>query len=244
MQKWLQTRGRAILSLLSDVGGALAFVVVAAGLLAAAVVGAALVTLDLFPQPFLTLFILGVALLAAGLVLRFLQGPLTPVAAPAPPPLPQTSPGVDNPYSRAAALQRQHNEGKAQEEERSRVLAERRALRWVREELLDNKHRINRAADGDLEELHHLTGQHWQECEATLLEIENPLPHAKARQAYRKIESIENTQYTRDPGNPRILVPRDFPADLPASDVQSVIEAIDAAAKSLSAEELGVPENQ
>jgi len=216
-------------------------VVLAVGFITAAVVGTILVTLDVFPQPFITLLIFGVAALMAALALHFLREPLRPTPASAS--QPQPSP-VTNSYSQASALQRQHDTAKVEEEERRRVLAERRALRWVREELLDNKHRITRATEGDLEELHHLTGKHWQECEATLLELENPLPHAKARQAYRKIESIENTQYIRDPDNPRILVPRDFPADLPAGDVQSAIEAIDAAANSLASEELGVPENQ
>lgn len=243
MREWLKTRGREILALLSDIGGALALVVFAASVIVAAVVGAALLMLDVFPQPFFTLFVLGMASLAAGLTLHFLRPALTP-ASTASKQAPVVTPELDSPYSKAAALQRQHDDAKAKEEERTRVLAERRALRWVREELLDNRHRITRAAEGEIEELHQLTDQHWKECEATLLELENPLLHAKARQAYRKIESIEHTQYTRDPGDPSFLILRDFPAELPAGEVQSALEAIDAAHKSLAAEELGVPENQ
>lgn len=193
MLHWLQTRGRGILSFLSDLGGALVFVVLAAGLLAAAVTGAVLVTLDAFPQPFLALFVLGMASLAAGLALHFLRSHLTSIPASAQP-LPQTDPRIDNPYSEGATLQRRCDEAKAQEEERNRVLAERRAFRWVREELLDNEHRIRRARGGDPEELEHLTDQHWRECEATLLEFEDPEPHAKARKAYREIGGVETAE--------------------------------------------------
>jgi hypothetical protein len=45
--------------------------------------------LDAFPQPFFTLLVLGVALLAAGLVLHFLRERLSPPpSVPSPPPSP------------------------------------------------------------------------------------------------------------------------------------------------------------
>ena len=240
MRKWLQTRGRASLSLLSDIGGALALVVFAASLLLAAVAGAALLTLDVFPQPFFTLFVLGMASLGGGLTLHFLRPALTRTStadAQAVRPLS----GFD---SEAAALRRQHDEAKADEEARNRMLSERRALRRVREELLDNRNRIQRAHDGDTEEVHHLTSQHWRESETVLLELEDPVPHAKARQAYRAIEVIQNTQYIRDFDNPNVLVRRDFPGELPGDDVRRAIDAIDGAAKSLTAAGLGIPEPQ
>jgi LPS O-antigen subunit length determinant protein (WzzB/FepE family) len=150
MRGWLRTRGRALLSFLSDVGGALAFSVFAVGLIVAAITGTVLLLVDAFPQPFFTLLVLGMALLAAGLALHFLREPLAPSKATVPPP--SAHPASDNPYSRAAALQRQHEDDKAKTEARNRLLEERRAIRRVREELLDNKHVLSRIP-GDLDEL-------------------------------------------------------------------------------------------
>lgn len=243
MRKWLQTRGREIVALLSDIGGALALVVAAATLIVAAVVGVVLLMLDVFPQPFLTLFVLGMAFLAGGLTLHFLG----PVLAPTPHPrtrAPAAGPELNSPYSQAAELQRRHDTATADAETRNRMLAERSALRRIREELLDNKNRIERAYHGETEEVHHLTSQHWRESEAVLLEVEDPAPHEKAREAYRAIETIQNTRYTRDLDNPNVLIKRDFPSELSFHDVRSATDAIDDAAKSLAAAGSGPSEPQ
>jgi hypothetical protein len=166
------------------------------------------------PPGFLALFLFGVT----GLVVVT----VTPLARKLLPASPQPT-STNSPSSEAARLKQQHDDAKAQEEEQKRVLAERRAFRWVREELLDNKHRIQRAWGGKLEELHDLTSEHWEECEATLLEFENPVPHAKARQAYREIRSIDTDNLT-------------------LSEVRSATSAIDEATTSLGAAGLGIPE--
>lgn len=62
----LRTRARAILTFLADLGGALTFVALAAGLIAAAVSGAVLAAWTAFPQPYFTLLVAGVAFLAVG----------------------------------------------------------------------------------------------------------------------------------------------------------------------------------
>jgi hypothetical protein len=194
MRGWLLTRGRALLSLLSDAGGALAFVVFAIGLIAAALTGTVLLLLDAFPQPFFTLLVLGMALLAAGLALHFLRAPLTPPPAPASPP---PSSAIDNPYSRAAALERRHENERADAEARNRQLEERRAIRRVREELLDNKHVLTRIP-GDMNELLSLRFHAWTGEQTTLLEQDDPIPHVKASAAYRELYGLSQSRVGSD----------------------------------------------
>jgi hypothetical protein len=128
---WARTRGRTILSFLSDLGGALAFVTLAAGLIVAAITGAALLAWTALPQPFFALLVIGIALLAAGLVLHFLRGPLTPPVRPQQ--VQAAAEAADNPYSRAALLQRQQEEEKREEAEREEAAKIRRATRRIRE---------------------------------------------------------------------------------------------------------------
>lgn len=197
MSNWLHKRSRDLLSLLSDLGGALGFVAAAAALIAAAVAGSALLALEVFPQPFLSLLVLGIALLAAGLTLHFLRGRLTPPprSAAAPRMTPSQPPDeahvvgrvIDgNPYSHTAALQREHE------------IRTRKSLRRIREELRDDRRRVQRAGEGDLHEIRQIRSQAWREEEETLLELTDPEPHSASRQAYRELEGIQDVIYIRE----------------------------------------------
>lgn len=200
--RWATARAAA--STVADFWDAAKFMALSIAAIVVALTATAAFAWTQMPPGFLALLVVGVV----GLVLVTitpLARKLLPVS-PAPAPAPQTN----NPNDRAAALESQHQK---------RVLAERRALRWVREELLDNRHRLQRVDEGEAVELLNLTDRHWQECEATLLELEDPEPHAKARQAYREIKGVENAQ---------TLLP---------SDTQGAIKAIDDAVASMSAGE-------
>jgi hypothetical protein len=187
MREWLQTRGRGLLSLLSDVGGALAFVVAAIALVVAALTGTVLLLLDAFPQPFFTMLVLAMALLAAGLALHLLRGRLAPPPSTSAP-LPSAAQS-SNPYSQAAALQRRRDQAKVAAEDRDRLLKERRAIRRVREELLDNMHVLARIP-GDQSELLSLRFHAWSSQETTLLELDDPAPHLDASAAYRELYGL------------------------------------------------------
>jgi hypothetical protein len=148
------------------------------------------------------------------------------------------SPKADlSPNARANLLQDRHNKEQAEAEAQEHALAVRRAIRQVREELLDNRRRVQRAGDGDLDEVHQLTAREWELNEGVLLELADSEPHSAARQAYRDLQGIENTQCTRDPENPRVSTRRDIPAELLETDVEVTIEAIDDAVQKLSAAE-------
>ena len=184
---WAKTRGRAVLSFLSDLGGALAFVTLAVGLIVAAVTGAALLAWTALPQPFFALLVMGIAMLAAGLVLHFLRGPLTPPVRPQR--VQAAAEAADNPYSRAALLQRQHDEEKGEEAEREEVTKIRRATRRIREELLDNDHAIQRLPH-NLEELLAIRFEAWKSEQSTLMDQDDPTPHQLASAAYREIQGL------------------------------------------------------
>lgn len=232
MSNWLHNRGRKLLGLLSDLGGALGFVAAAAALIAAAIAGSALLVLEIFPQPFLSLLVFGIALLAAGLTLHFLRGRLAPPPRSAStPPTTTTQPPdeahlvgrvVDrNPYSHAAALHREHGE-----------IRMRKALRRVREELRDDRRRVQRADEGELREIRQIRFQAWREEEETLLELTDPEPHSAARQAYRELEGIEDLIYIRESSTTLRL--RNQPRELLETDVQTTFEAIDRAVRILT----------
>jgi hypothetical protein len=181
---WLRTRGRSILAFLSDLGGALVFVAAAIGLIVAAITGAVLVALTAFPQPYFTLLVVGMAFLAMGLVLHFLREPLSP------PPKTPVSPMADpNAYSRATALQRQHDEKAREKEAREEVANLRRATRRIREELLDNKHVVGRIPL-NLDELLALHFDSWRTEKTALLDQEDPKPHEMASAAYRELRGL------------------------------------------------------
>ena len=231
MGNWLQTRGRRVLSLLSDLGGALGFVVVAVGFIAAAVAGTVLLAITAFPQPFLSFLVFGIALLAAGLALHFLHDrmivPATGTAAPAQ--SANASGGIrsldiNSPYSQAAALQRQHDEKKP-----------RKALRRVLEELRDDRRHVQRASEGDIGEIRQISIRAWNDEEETLLELADPVPHSAARHAYRELEGIQDVLYIRESSTTLRL--RNQPRDLLETDVRTTCEAIDAAIEKLSAAE-------
>lgn len=230
MRAWFQTRGRRLLSLLSDLGGALGFVVLAVGFIAAAVAGTVLVAVEAFPQPFLSLLVLGIALLAAGLALHFLRSSLTAPRGETAPALlvPRQEAeatswtGSDNAYSRASAMQRQHDDAKA-----------RKALRRVREELRDDRHHVQRASEGNIGQIRQISLQAWGECEETLLGLPSSIPHSSARHAYRELEGIQDVLYIRESRTTFSL--RKQPKVLLETDVHTTLEAIDAAIEKLSA---------
>lgn len=229
MREWLRTRGREIVSLLSDLGGALAFVVSAAGLISAAVVGTILVALDVVPQPFFELLVLGVALLAAGVTLHLLRGRL------APPPRPALDPAAaraENPHPQAGVPQRVHDDAEAERESEAKISSRRRALRSIREELLDNRQRVQRAGENDTDRIHELTRDQWTANEDVLLEMPDPEPHAAAREAYREIAGIKGTRYSFNP-HLGLWEEKDFPGQLLETDVSTTLEAIDIAAEKL-----------
>lgn len=190
---WLQTRGRSILAFLSDLGGALAFVAVAAGLIVAAITGAVLVAWTAFPQPYFTLLVVGMAFLAVGLVLHFLRAPLT---APEQPQRQPPGPRVadQEASARAAALVRKHEEKakeeKSKEEEAQKEIANlRRANRRIREELLDNRYVVNRIPR-NVEGLLALRFDSWTKEKAALLDQDDPKPHEMASAAYRELQGL------------------------------------------------------
>lgn len=224
MRGWLQTRGRALLGLLSDIGGALAFVAVAVGLIAAAATGTVLLLFDAFPQPFFTMLVLGAALLAAGLALHFLRERLSP-----PPPVlsPSTQAPAPNAYSRAAAMQRQHDQEKVEAKDRDRLLKERRAVRRVREELLDNKHVLSRIPD-DLDELLSLKFHRWNSYESTLLEQDDPTPHINASAAYRELYGLCRSRVGEAMGEPHTYgdPPSDIELAVAATAIDLAIETL------------------
>ena len=187
MVEWLRTRGRAILALLADLGGALVFVTTGIGLMAAAIAGAVLVALTAFPQPFLTLLVCSIALLSMGLALHFLRERLAPpkrspqiTAAPAPAP---------NAYSQAAALQHEHDEKAREDAAREDAAKLRRATRRIREELLDNKHVLDQIS-GDVTQLLALRFNSWEREETLLLDQDDPKPHEMASAAYRGLRGL------------------------------------------------------
>lgn len=234
MRDWLQTRGKAFLSLLSDLGGALGFVVFAVALIAAAVSGTVLLALEVFPQPFLGLLVLGVGLLAAGLALHFLQDLLAPPARATTsvslqqPDEAHAGGGIakGSPYSQAAALQRQHEGAKA-----------RKAIRRIREELLDNRRHVQRASEGDMSQIQQISSRAWHKEEETLLELPDPQPHSSARQAYRELEGIREVLYIRK--SLTTLRLRSKPRELLETDVHTTFEAIDEAVEKLNEAEGG-----
>lgn len=140
---------------------------------------------------------------------------------------------IATPQTQAALLQRRHDEAVQQEREQERIVSVRRAIREVREELRDNRRRVQRAGDGETDTIHDLTASQWELYEQTLLDIDDSAPHVAAREAYRELSGIEGTQYTRDPSNPRVMTPRDFPSELLETDVQTTLEAIDNAIRAL-----------
>ena len=230
MRDWLGTRGRAIISLLSDFGGALSFVVLAVALITAAVAGAILVAVDVFPPVFLAFLILGLALLAAGLALHFLREPMarsvrSSPATPTPPGTDESfEPDMDDAYARAVAAERRDNESKA-----------RRGLRQIREELRDNRAHVVRAGQGEIRRIQRISLQTWHEEENTLVELQDPAPHAAARHAYRELEGIQDVIYIR--ASRETFTIRRQPLDLLETDVQTTLEAIDEAIEKLTAAE-------
>ncbi|HSC21122.1 MAG TPA: hypothetical protein VLC07_05285 [Solirubrobacterales bacterium] len=234
MRDWFRTQGRHFLSLLADLGGALAFVVAAIGFTAAAVVGTLLVLVDVFPQPFLTFLVLAAALGATGMALHLLRGRLAPPARPvAAPPTP-----VENPYSQAAVLQKQHAEEQADKNAEENVLERRRALRQIREELRDNRRCVQRAGEGETDEIRQLTSERWTAHEKVLLDLADPEPHSAAREAYREIGGIEQSQLSYNPAG-GYWEQNDIPSTPLQTDIQTALEAIDDAVNKLSAAELG-----
>lgn len=181
---WLRTRGRAILAFLADLGGALTFVALAAGLGAAAISGAVLAAWTTFPQPYFTLLVVGIAFLAIGMALHFLREPLSP-----PPPKEHPAPQVRNPYSDAAALQRRHDEKAEAEAQREAAANLRRATRRIREELLDNKH-VTQRIPTNKDELLALSFDSWRSEKAALLDQDDPKPYELASAAYREVSSL------------------------------------------------------
>ncbi len=229
MRAWFHARGRKLLSLLSDLGGALSFVVLAVGFIAAAVAGTVLFAIEVFPQPFLSILVLGIALLAAGLALHFLRSYLAPspveIAPSLSAPLQEAAAtswtGSDNAYSRAAAMQRQHDDVEAL-----------KALRRVREELRDNRRHVQRASEGNIGQIRQISLQAWGECEEILLGLPSSTPHSFARHAYRELEGIQDVLYIRESRTTLSL--RRQPKDLLETDVHTTLEAIDGAIERLS----------
>ena len=86
-------------------------------------------------------------------------------------------------------MQERHDQGQAEAKARERVLKERRAVRRVREELLDNRHVLSRIP-GNLDELLSLKFHRWSSYELTLLEQDDPTPHINASAAYRELYGL------------------------------------------------------
>jgi hypothetical protein len=86
-------------------------------------------------------------------------------------------------------MQRRHDQEQAEAKARDRLLKERRAIRRVREELLDNKHVLTRIP-GDLDELLSLKFHAWTSEQTTLLELDDPTLHVEASAAYRELYGL------------------------------------------------------
>jgi hypothetical protein len=228
------SKGRAVLSFLADLAGALAFVSVALGLLIAAFVGAALAAWTAFPQPYFTLLVVAVALLGTGLALHFLRDWLTPLPATSPPapPQPVATNAGENPLSQAAALQRRHEIDEQAAAKREADVALRRAVRRIREELLDNDRAVSRSSS-ELDELLNVSFDQWRTEQSTLLDAEDPEPHERASEAYRQIRSVL-TGRVFDDGMSSSYTQGSRPA---SSEVNEVRRAIDKAVQALQAAE-------
>lgn len=237
----LLSKGRAALSFLADLAGALAFVSVAAGLLIAACVGAALAAWTAFPQPYFSLLVVGVAFMATGLTLHFLRNRLTPspAASTTAPAEPAVAKASSNPLSQAAVLQRRHEIEAEAGRRRESEVALRRAVRRIREELLDNDRAVSRSSL-ELDELLHVSFNYWQTEQATLLDADDPDPHERASEAYRQIRGVL-TGRVRDDEMGGSFTTGDPPR---SGEINEVRRAIDKAVQALQAAEAkAVPPN-
>lgn len=176
-------RVRAAVSFLSDLGGALAFISLAVGLVAAAVGGATLAALNILDQPYFALLVTGIAFGATGLALHALRSRF---GQPRPAPARASSSPRPSPDERAMALQRAY-EGQFGDSSTQRL---RQTSRRVREELLDNRHELEKLLTGDPFYPKRLTFERWQEGEQVLLDYVDPEPHRAASSGYREIKAI------------------------------------------------------
>lgn len=222
----LWQRFRGAISFVSDLGGALLFMIAAVGVLAAGIGGTAFVAWGIFPQPFLTFIILGIALGAAGLTLHLLRDQL------APPAKSQGAASWDLKWTsneQAAAIQRAYQK----EFGDSATQKFREAVRRIREELLDNRLVLDRTLVGDPFDAGKLRYAKWQSHEAALIAHADPAPHTDASQAYREIAVLFESQHKRTPYDPHVLQ-RDPAAEPPLeTDLTSAVNAIDQAVETL-----------
>jgi hypothetical protein len=202
-------------------------VALAIGLVAAAVAGAVLVAIDVFPQPFLTVLILGVAFGAAGIAVHFLRDPLTPTPAAAP----VSTPPIQH---RPSPAESERDLQMRQKEEGSR---RRRAARRIREELLDAKHLLQRMPEGGSRDIDDIRFTVWDQEKDALLEHDVPGPYTAASDAYRELTALLRTQYRKVDG----LWERNAETELLETDVLSAIQAIDRALVALETLERDQP---
>jgi hypothetical protein len=193
MWDWLRTKGRALLGLLADLGGALAFLSIAATLLSVALIGTILAAIDIFPEPYFTLLVIAVGSLTAGLALVFIPRLL-------PEPVPATSATsasatelkaeqAARDAEAAAQLKRETSERERAERERDKAMRLRRGTRRIREELLDNDRAVMRVPSR-LDELLELNFGVWDADRSVLLDADDPEPHERASHAYRQIRGL------------------------------------------------------
>lgn len=104
-------------------------------------------------------------------------------------------PELSNPYVQANQLQRSWEKSKADPTRREEEIKLRRAVRLIREELLDDKHALDRILSGEVEAIRYLKASAWEAQHAALLEHGEPEPHTKGSAAYRELSPIMRLRY-------------------------------------------------
>jgi hypothetical protein len=167
---------------MSDLGGSIIFL----GLAAALVVGGVFVALEFLDGVALILVASGFGLAAFWAVSYFVgpklrERPILPAPADA-----------ENPYVQARQLERQHREDQERERGEQEQLALRRAIREIREELLDHKRMMEAALEADTPSLFHTMNEAWGQHGAAFRDYATAGTHRAVREAYRRIGIVDN----------------------------------------------------
>jgi hypothetical protein len=213
-------------SVASDVWDAAKLAALSIGLVVAAVVGTAVFALDVMLTGLLVVLLVGITGLTSALLQPFArkllpERPTPALVVPDAPPL-----AAQDPAEAATALQRNYELSQQ---------AERPALRLVREELLDNRHALERyLLDQDLAAIEDLTYKRWNEQRKTLLGLSDPEPHEMASEAYRLLGVFTRGLYRRAGVDLNTFELDPDPQHPVNADVRTAIRAINDAANVLT----------
>lgn len=182
IKRWAR-RIRAALSFMSDLGGSIIFL----GLATALVVGGVFVALDFLDGVALILVASGLALAAFWAVSYFVGPKLREQ-----PILPVPVADAENPFVRARQFQHRYREDQERERVEQQRLGLLRAIREIREELLDNKRVIEEAREADSPELFRAVVDAWNEYGPALRDHGSAEAHRAVREAYRRVRIAES----------------------------------------------------